>query len=221
MLLLVGSANRDEAGVPRRPIDTTSTATPPGWSASAVVAISAWEPRWPGWRRAWASASWSKRVASLRRRSRRDRAGPLDQRPRPVRPSDHGRPSADASLRTQSRRPPRRGDRSVLRVSGRRRPRPSPPSVTRWCSGPDGLPSARRPRRRSGPAAVSAFAIRLDLADADSVEAFRRGRRGRPRSCRDPGVQCGAERRRCGARHRSRARSTEVIGVNVTGPTGW
>ena len=47
VLLLVGSANRDERSSPT-PTATTSTGTPRHWSASAAAATSAWAPRWPG-----------------------------------------------------------------------------------------------------------------------------------------------------------------------------
>ena len=63
MLLLVGSANRDESVFPR-PDRYDLDRDTVGWSASAAGATSAWGPRWPGSRPASASASWSTRVAA-------------------------------------------------------------------------------------------------------------------------------------------------------------
>ena len=65
VLLLIGSANRDEevfADPDRYDLERPASAAPRSSSASAAAGTSAWARPWPGWRPGWPWASWCERV---------------------------------------------------------------------------------------------------------------------------------------------------------------
>ena len=202
MLLLVGSANRDETVFPdpdRYDLDRDT---------SRLVSFGSGRHFCMGAPMARMEARIGPRRTGqagrhLRHRPRRDRAGPLDQCARPGRPPDHGGPPLMPRFEPNPERRPGGGHRSLVghregdgQGAGRH-------SATRWPSGPDGWPSARRPRRRSGPTVAKRWPSTSTWPTATRWSSSPR-RPSTPSEGRDPGVQRGPEHGRLGARHRSR-----------------
>ena len=150
VLLLLGSANRDEDVFAGPRTGTTSTGTPGAGQLRQRPPLLHGRRAGPhgGAHR---PTELVERVADLRHRPGRHRAGPLHQRPGPGRAPDDGDPPLmpSASSPIPARRPAVVTGRVVGHRAGHgqgagRR------SATRWCSGRDGWPSARTPPRPSG-----------------------------------------------------------------------
>ena len=202
VLLLVGSANRDETVFPdpdRYDLDRDTSrlvSFGSGRHFCMGAPLARLEARV-------ALGELVKRVSDYDVDPDGDRAGPLDQRPRPGRPPDHGDASADGPLRAQPRAPAGGGDRRLVghrQGHGRGPGRARPPGGARGPAGGrvrgDGGGHPGR-RRRGGRHPSRPGRRRLG-------RPVRQGGRRRPRSGRDPGLQCGAEHGRLGARHRPR-----------------
>ena len=199
VLLLVGSANRDERVFDRR---RPLRPRPPRARAAADRQLRLRPPLLP--RRLAGPARGPRLPRGARRPRRRLRHRPDRHPPRPLASTSGASPpspprwwSADAAVR---RRTPTAGRRSspARRRASARRPRVAladgrPPGRAR---GPAARPPRGDGRRRSAPPAARRVALPLDLTDDASIDAFAERGRGRARADRDRRV----ERRRRAAR---------------------